>query len=121
MTSILEDELDGSFKAGIESSKYIDGADVTVTELANFQSDVEEVQNIDGAGEMHEEDRGAPRADGRKDAWLFLAGCFLFEALIWGFPFAFGVFQSYYSTHAPFDHDPTGIAVIGTCATGISE
>lgn len=25
-----------------------------------------------------------PRADGGRDAWLFLAGCFIFEALIWG-------------------------------------
>jgi hypothetical protein len=25
-----------------------------------------------------------PRADGGRDAWLFLAACFVFEALIWG-------------------------------------
>jgi len=25
-----------------------------------------------------------PRADGGMHAWLFLAGCFVFEALIWG-------------------------------------
>lgn len=25
-----------------------------------------------------------PRVDGGRDAWLFLAGCFVFEALIWG-------------------------------------
>jgi len=25
-----------------------------------------------------------PRADGGKDAWWFLAGCFLIEALTWG-------------------------------------
>ncbi len=25
-----------------------------------------------------------PRADGGKDAWMFLAGCFLIEALTWG-------------------------------------
>ncbi|PQE26869.1 MFS monocarboxylate transporter protein [Rutstroemia sp. NJR-2017a BVV2] len=81
--------------------------------------DVEEGQNTDGEGKLNEEENNAPRADGGKDAWLFLAGCFIFEALIWGFPFAFGVFQSYYSTHAPFDRNPKGIAVIGTCATGI--
>lgn len=27
-----------------------------------------------------------PRADGGKDAWLFLAGCFAIEALTWGKP-----------------------------------
>jgi hypothetical protein len=25
-----------------------------------------------------------PRVDGGKDAWLFLVGCFVFEALVWG-------------------------------------
>lgn len=25
-----------------------------------------------------------PRADGGKDAWLVLAGCFILEALVWG-------------------------------------
>lgn len=25
-----------------------------------------------------------PRADGGRDAWFFLAACFVFEALIWG-------------------------------------
>lgn len=25
-----------------------------------------------------------PRADGGRDAWLFLAACFLFEAFVWG-------------------------------------
>ncbi|KAF7557281.1 hypothetical protein G7Z17_g778 [Cylindrodendrum hubeiense] len=56
-----------------------------------------------------------PRVDGGKDAWLFLAACFTIEALTWGFPFAFGVFQDYYSTHEPFSGS-SQIAVIGTCA-----
>ncbi|KAL9631687.1 MAG: hypothetical protein Q9204_004122 [Flavoplaca sp. TL-2023a] len=60
-----------------------------------------------------------PPADRGKDAWLFLAGCFMVEALIWGFPFSFGVFQEYYTTHEPFSARPAGIAVIGTSSTGI--
>lgn len=28
--------------------------------------------------------RNNPRADGGRDAWLFLAGCFVLEAMIWG-------------------------------------
>ncbi|KAL8820163.1 MAG: hypothetical protein Q9223_001553 [Gallowayella weberi] len=60
-----------------------------------------------------------PQADRGKDAWLFLAGCFMVEALIWGFPFSFGVFQEYYSTHEPFRSKPSGLAVIGTSSTGI--
>ena len=79
-----------------------------------------------------------PRADGGKDAWLFLAGCFIFEALIWGnvlhffnlaickqsklatgFPFSSGVFQSFYTTHSLFADHPKVIAVIETLSTGI--
>ncbi|KXJ90912.1 major facilitator superfamily domain-containing protein [Microdochium bolleyi] len=59
-----------------------------------------------------------PPVDGGKDAWLFLAACFAIEALVWGFPFSFGVFQDHYSTHEPFAGQPN-IAVIGTCAMGI--
>lgn len=29
--------------------------------------------------------RTLPRADGGKDAWLVLAGCFVLEALVWGY------------------------------------
>lgn len=60
-----------------------------------------------------------PRADGGKDAWLALAGCFMLEALVWGFPFAFGVFQQYYRTHAPFSDEKAGIAAISTTASGL--
>jgi hypothetical protein len=33
-----------------------------------------------------------------------------------GFPYAFGVFQDYYSTHEPFSGS-YNIALIGTCST----
>ncbi|KAF5680779.1 monocarboxylate transporter [Fusarium heterosporum] len=59
-----------------------------------------------------------PPVDGGRNAWLFLAAAFMVEALTWGFPFAFGVFQDYYSTNAPFEGS-SSIAVIGTCAMGI--
>ena len=58
-----------------------------------------------------------PRADGGRQAWLFLAGCFAIEALVWGFPFSFGVFQVYYSSHEIFSRDTSRVAVIGTSAT----
>ncbi|KAA8650801.1 hypothetical protein EYZ11_007826 [Aspergillus tanneri] len=64
-------------------------------------------------------ERQLPPIDGGKDAWLFLAACFVIEALIWGFSFAFGIFQDYYSTHPPFAGSHN-IAVIGTCAMGVS-
>jgi len=31
---------------------------------------------------VEEYDRSLPRADGGKDAWLFLAACFMVEALV---------------------------------------
>ena len=34
--------------------------------------------------ELHNEHVSTPKADGGKDAWLFLAGCFCIEALTWG-------------------------------------
>ena len=33
-----------------------------------------------------------------------------------GFPLSFGVFQEYYSTHAPFSKESSGIAIIGSSA-----
>ncbi|CRG83535.1 Monocarboxylate transporter 10 [Talaromyces islandicus] len=63
--------------------------------------------------------RQLPPADGGKDAWLFLAACFIIEALVWGFTFSFGIFQDYYSTHEPFKGSGN-TAIIGTCAMGVS-
>jgi hypothetical protein len=80
-----------------------------------------------------------PPADSGKDALLFLLAAFFVETLIWGkvsshwsflnsglfantvdlligFPFSFGIFQEYYSTHEPFVSKPYGIAAIGTTA-----
>ncbi|KAJ5115214.1 hypothetical protein NUU61_000973 [Penicillium alfredii] len=60
-----------------------------------------------------------PPTDGGFHAWMFLAACTMIEALVWGFAFAFGVFQSYYRASDKFE-DSNMVAVIGTCATGIA-
>ncbi|OTB17889.1 hypothetical protein K445DRAFT_264192 [Daldinia sp. EC12] len=61
-----------------------------------------------------------PEPDRGKHAWLFLwVGCFLMIALTWGFPFSYGVFQSYFSTHPPFSDHPGGLPAVGTTALGI--
>ncbi|EMD01237.1 hypothetical protein BAUCODRAFT_118942 [Baudoinia panamericana UAMH 10762] len=52
-------------------------------------------------------------------AWLCLAGCFFFNVLVWGFAFSFGILQSYYTEHEPFNRHPEGIAAVGTTATGL--
>ncbi|KAL4919608.1 MFS general substrate transporter [Aspergillus aurantiobrunneus] len=59
-----------------------------------------------------------PPIDRGKDAWLFLAACFVMEALVWGFAFTYGVFQAYYTESDEF-RNSGNIAVIGTCAMGI--
>ncbi|KAI0577061.1 MFS-1 multi-domain protein [Pyrenophora tritici-repentis] len=59
-----------------------------------------------------------PPVDGGKDAWLFLFSAFVLEILTWGFPFAFGIFQEYYSSNPPFAGS-RNITLIGTCALGV--
>ncbi|KAF2223479.1 major facilitator superfamily domain-containing protein [Elsinoe ampelina] len=60
-----------------------------------------------------------PPADGGKDAWLVLLACFILEALVWGFPFAYPVFNDYYHTQPQFAGQTSAIAAIGTTQTGI--
>ncbi|KAK5174559.1 uncharacterized protein LTR77_001640 [Saxophila tyrrhenica] len=60
-----------------------------------------------------------PPADGGKAAWRLLVAAFVFEALLWGFPLSFGVFQNYYSQLPQFKDSPY-IAVVGTIASGMS-
>ncbi|KUJ19149.1 MFS general substrate transporter [Mollisia scopiformis] len=58
--------------------------------------------------------------DGGPDAWKVLIAAFIFEALLWGFPISFGVFQDYYSTLPQFAGVNSKIALIGTLAQGLS-
>lgn len=58
-------------------------------------------------------------ADGGAAAWKFLFSAFVVEALLWGFPLAYGVFQEYYSTHPTFEGNTDVVAVVGTLATSI--
>ncbi|TKX27491.1 MFS transporter-like protein 3 [Elsinoe australis] len=60
-----------------------------------------------------------PRADGGRDAWLVLLSCFVLEAIVWGFPFAYGVFNDYYNNYPLFKDNESSIAAVGTTSTGI--
>lgn len=60
-----------------------------------------------------------PPTDKGRAAWLFLAGAFVTETLIWGFPFSFGVLRTYYRTNPPISKDPSGISAVGTLCSGI--
>lgn len=64
--------------------------------------------------------QNGPPVDGGRQAWTFLLGCWLIEAMIWGFALSFGVFQRYYSAHPFFKENSARIPLIGTLATGVS-
>ncbi|KAG6362586.1 hypothetical protein INS49_007678 [Diaporthe citri] len=56
--------------------------------------------------------------DGGPAAWRLLCAAFMFEALLWGFPLSFGVFQEYYSRIPEFSGNRY-ISVVGTIASGL--
>ncbi|KAJ5581169.1 hypothetical protein N7450_007470, partial [Penicillium hetheringtonii] len=76
-----------------------------------------EVSSHGSTADLHE--ANLPPVDRGRGAWGFLAACFMIEALIWGFTFSYGIFQDYYSNHEPFKSSGD-IAVVGTCAMGVS-
>ncbi|KAJ6007603.1 hypothetical protein N7540_011579 [Penicillium herquei] len=91
-------------------------------ELANYSSRTEKGLHTPPAGstdtdlsDVHNDSQQLPAMDGGLDAWLFLAACFVMEALVWGFAFTYGVFQEYYSALPEFENSGN-IAVVGTCA-----
>ncbi|KAI1165166.1 major facilitator superfamily domain-containing protein [Nemania serpens] len=55
--------------------------------------------------------------DGGPAAWKLLCAAFVFEALLWGFPLSFGVFQEYYSEIPEFANNRY-VSVVGTIASG---
>ncbi|KAI0509761.1 major facilitator superfamily domain-containing protein [Xylaria bambusicola] len=55
--------------------------------------------------------------DGGPAAWKLLCAAFMFEALLWGFPLSFGVFQEYYSKVPQFAGSRY-VSVVGTIASG---
>jgi len=74
------------------------------------------------------------QADGGRRAWLFVVGAVLVEGLLWGescdwvkellliaigFPLSFGIFQTFYQSHPPFENNNL-IPVVGTLCTACS-
>lgn len=55
--------------------------------------------------------------DSSKEAWIFLFGACIVEAVSWSFPACFGVFREYYFTHPPFE-GVTVLAVVGVMSDG---
>jgi hypothetical protein len=47
--------------------------------------DILPIQDVEIANTSRDDELAKlPPADGGKGAWMFLAGCFVFEALVWG-------------------------------------
>lgn len=61
--------------------QQLDGSSIELADSNQtpHSDDVERGNVVEG-----EQETTLPRADGGKNAWLFLAGCFVFEALVWG-------------------------------------
>ncbi|QYS98699.1 hypothetical protein H0G86_005867 [Trichoderma simmonsii] len=97
---------DGELERGrldIELSQlYSQNRDGTVTSPHENETVTQELKPVD---------RG-------RDAWATLLGAFAFDALFWGFPGSYGVFQRYYSDVPEFQKDAVRIPVVGVLSTG---
>lgn len=77
MTSaIMDKESPQSSERGASSSISKN----TLTQNEKVNPEIAESQAIEGQFDSAK----IPRADGGKDAWLFLMACFVLEALVWG-------------------------------------
>ncbi|KAL0932837.1 MFS monocarboxylate [Colletotrichum truncatum] len=79
---------------------------------------LEEIPSTEEDHRQQSSHQSLPAPDGGAAAWKFLAGAFVIEAVLWGFPLSYGVFQEYYSKHPDFKKD-SNVAVIGTVATSV--
>lgn len=66
-------------------------SDIALTDLGGQLSSIHEPTQYERHGTSNQLEQQSdrpefslPRADGGKDAWLFLAACFVVEALVWG-------------------------------------
>lgn len=88
--------------------------------LATLSSTHQQSEDAEiGSRTFSDQTPGLPAVDGGRAAWRLLLAAFVFEALLWGFPLSFGVFQEYYSHLPEFENNPY-ISAIGTTASGIS-
>ncbi|KAJ3498442.1 hypothetical protein NLG97_g1125 [Lecanicillium saksenae] len=86
------------------------------------QAETVQLQQIHGGRDTHGAQARAQRlkpADGGRDAWVVLIASLVFEAIFWGFPMCFGVFQDYYTKRPEFQAHEYQVAQIGTLAQGI--
>lgn len=102
----------------VELSWYeVSSASQPIAENVNTSNSTATAAAEDTA-EGEEPEASIPSADKGLAAWRMLWVFFVFEALLWGFPLSFGVFQDYYSQLPVFKDDPR-ITIVGTMASGI--
>jgi hypothetical protein len=72
--------------SGSSSTTELSQTDLKISVVVQETGDVDPSQTVDAEKVVGREkdDPDIHPADGGKHAWLFLAGCFVFEALIWG-------------------------------------
>ncbi|KAL3490190.1 MFS general substrate transporter [Aspergillus germanicus] len=86
--------------------------DQNLSELQPQGSDHDHDYPRRASGELKPTDRG-------RHAWTVLIAGVVFEALFWGFPMSFGVFQNYYSNIPEFQKNSDNIPLIGTLAQAL--
>lgn len=91
--------------------------ELTTATIPNEHS--EDLERDAGSTSFPDQASRLPPTDRGFAAWRLLLAAFVFEALLWGFPLSFGVFQNYYSLLPQFK-DNHYISVVGTTASGIS-
>ncbi|KAF8172024.1 major facilitator superfamily domain-containing protein [Mycena galopus ATCC 62051] len=94
-----------------------------------FISDAQSVLDLDSASSSNSRDilrsvneSALPPVDKGLGAWTFLAAAFMVEAIVWGFPNAYGVFLDAYLQDPRYDSQKSAtslLPLVGTLSSGI--
>ncbi|KAK7467602.1 hypothetical protein VKT23_004655 [Stygiomarasmius scandens] len=60
-----------------------------------------------------------PPMDGGFHAYAYLASAFFVELIVWAFPFSYGVYLNYYTTHVFPNVSTNTLALVGSISTGL--
>jgi hypothetical protein len=76
----------GSSRQAVGSSNHVNDTIVNSRDVHGENDTTATWSRDDTEADVnHEREQvNLPRADGGREAWLFLAGCFIIEALVWG-------------------------------------
>ncbi|SJL05286.1 uncharacterized protein ARMOST_08652 [Armillaria ostoyae] len=100
----------------------VDDSDQRTIDLEDMIVD-EQMTQRGGANDTDEAPLNAsslPPMDRGFHAWAFLVSAWLLEFLVWSYPFSYGVFLNYYTSHEPFQNTPSSLlALVGSLSTGL--